>query len=187
MKRVPTLEYMLSGACRLLPYLRQVMSAPIPWGPGVGRAYLESGSPEWDGWTPGSLPGQDKRGTGGSVLRFHPPRAHVVVWNRRYRLLLGLLVLGGWSLFFSPEWWGLYPVRGVRLLSRWREPIVSKILDRNWWSWYWGILLRHVLSLKKTPVWSGVGGKSPAKNKELKKLSVLFDWLWSLIKKSWAE
>jgi hypothetical protein len=32
-------------------------------------------APEWDGWTPGSLPGQGERGTGGSVLRFYLPRS----------------------------------------------------------------------------------------------------------------
>jgi hypothetical protein len=44
MGRVPVLKYMLSGACRLSPYLRRVMSDPVPRCCGVGRAYPESGS-----------------------------------------------------------------------------------------------------------------------------------------------
>jgi hypothetical protein len=32
-------------------------------------------APEWDSWTPGSLPSHGERGTGGSVLRFYLPRS----------------------------------------------------------------------------------------------------------------
>jgi hypothetical protein len=38
------LEHMLLGAHGLLPYLRHLMSAPVPQSHGAGCAYLESGS-----------------------------------------------------------------------------------------------------------------------------------------------
>jgi hypothetical protein len=45
MGQITVIKHMLSGARGLLPYLHQFMSAPIPQGHSVGRAYLESGSP----------------------------------------------------------------------------------------------------------------------------------------------
>jgi uncharacterized protein (UPF0548 family) len=40
----------------------KVMSASVPRGHGAGRSYLMMEAPRWVGWTPGSLPGQGKRG-----------------------------------------------------------------------------------------------------------------------------
>jgi hypothetical protein len=36
---------------------------------------LKVEAPKWDGWMPGSLPSQGKRGAGRSVLRLYLPRS----------------------------------------------------------------------------------------------------------------
>jgi hypothetical protein len=45
-----------------------------------------------------------------------------------------LFFLGWWPILFSLEWWGLirYGVYGSTTVCRWREPVVSIILRRNW-------------------------------------------------------
>jgi hypothetical protein len=66
---------------------------------------------------------------------------HMVMW-----MTLGISFLGGWSLLFSLEWWGLYSVQGVWFSSR----LLLEGTDRiqNFGSYpmthgTWGILPRH--------------------------------------------
>jgi hypothetical protein len=91
----------------------QVMSASVPRGHDVGRAYLVMKASECLGWTPRPLMDRGKNGDGQIGTDALLVSSNVVVQKSLTRITPGFSILGGWPILFSQEWFGLYPIRGI--------------------------------------------------------------------------
>jgi hypothetical protein len=130
MEWIPTLEYLLPGARGACGHVLSCQANAIP---SLGKIYSILEALGWSDWMPGPIPGRGgrrTRQTGGKILPAHGYRNEKERWCV---LLPSSIFLGWWPLLFSQEWWGhiRYEVYGSPVGCCWREPIVSRILDRN--------------------------------------------------------
>jgi hypothetical protein len=121
---------------------RQAINIAASQDPDADRAYPLLKAPKWGDWLPRPVPGRWGRWNGqigGEILPAHVYR------NKEKRicgLLLGLVLF---RLVVPPLQLRVvmpfrYGVCGSSVICCWRKPIVSRIVDRNWWPTVPGVL-----------------------------------------------